>query len=208
MKSWLGVNSKKALFPAVTHVPFFAPHFFRWLLQAFINESIDEISTRPILLLKGMQAYLYLDRQYRKKNLANFEGKYVFTVKGTSENAQGEKSLNSNPVSFSATFKNNDMYVHDGPLEEWDVHITFEDAAGMRSFLFSEDEDMVNALLKDKVRTEGNLNYLYKFGLMARHLCEKSRTLVLKSRDIPGAGNKENNGGETKEDFDAAHRGY
>jgi len=175
VKAWLRANLTKAGCLAVPHLGFFAPFFYRRLLQAFLNESIDKITEHPILLLRGMQAYLYLlDRQYRKKNLAGFEGVYVFSLKGTSEKSKGKKE-------FSATFRNNNMYVHDGPLEEWDVHITFEDAAGMRAFLFSEDDDMLNAILEDKVRTEGNLNYLYKFGFMARYLCSRVHTLFLKN---------------------------
>jgi hypothetical protein len=180
MKSWLEANVKRALWPAVPALGFFSPFFVRRLLQAFINESINEVTNkRPSLLLWAMQSYLYMDREYRK-NLAEFEGKYVFTLKGTSENTHGKKNSNSKQVSFSATFKNNNMYVQEGALEEWDFRMIFEDADGLRSFLFSEEDDMLNAILEDKVQTDGNLNYLYKFGLMARHLCKRARTILFK----------------------------
>ena len=172
MKSWLKAKSKRAAFPLIPRFGFFGPLFKRVFLQALINETVDEITDKcPILLLWAMQSYLYIDREFREKNLANFEGKYVFSLKGTSENPKGKKGLKSKQVSFSATFKNYNMYVHEGALEEWDFRMIFEDAAGLRAFLFSEEDDMLNAILEDKVQTEGNLNYLYKFGLLARHLC-------------------------------------
>jgi len=39
-----------------------------------------------------------------------------------------------------------------------------------RSFLLSEDQDILESVLADQVEVEGNLNYVYKLGYMAKNL--------------------------------------
>ena len=36
--------------------------------------------------------------------------------------------------------------------------------------MFSRDQDILNSLLANDVEVDGNLNYVYKFGFMARDL--------------------------------------
>ena len=40
----------------------------------------------------------------------------------------------------------------------------------MNAFLFSRDQDILDSLLANDVELDGNLNYIYKFGFMARDL--------------------------------------
>ena len=111
------------------------------------------------LLLGGMDLAFYLSKGYRK-NIKGFEGRYVFRAAG-------------NLVAATATFKNGDMNRHGESLEDWDVRITFKDAAAFRAFIFSKDQDILDSLLANDVEVDGNLNYLYKFGFMARDLAHR-----------------------------------
>lgn len=152
-------------------IPFFpkrigkyvARNFFlslRGLIKEQKKELLGNIADKyPSWLLRGMEMFFVLSSDFRK-NIENFEGRYVFrTVKGDFE--------------YSVIFKNGNMHVLEQALKEWDLKITFLDPGGLKAFLFSEDQDMLNSILENKVWTDGNLNYLFKFGFMARELVQK-----------------------------------
>ena len=108
------------------------------------------------LLLRGMELSFCLSKGYRS-NIAGFEGRYLLRTA-------------DNLVAASATFKDGDMDVHEGEIEDWDVKVTFKDAAALRAYLFSRDQDILDSILANDVEVDGNLNYIYKFGFMARDL--------------------------------------
>jgi hypothetical protein len=43
----------------------------------------------------------------------------------------------------------------------------------LRDFIFSRDQDILNSILANQVEVDGNLNYIYKFGFMARDLAKR-----------------------------------
>ncbi len=51
--------------------------------------------------------------------------------------------------------------------------MTFRNPVALRDFLFSKNQDVLQSLLKNEVTVEGNLNYLYKFGFMAKDLMRR-----------------------------------
>ena len=108
------------------------------------------------LLLGGMDLAFCLSKGYRK-NIKDFEGRYLFRTA-------------DNLVAAAVTFKDGDMEVHQEAIDDWDVCITFKDAVVLNAFIFSRDQDILNSLLKNDVELDGNLNYIYKFGFMARDL--------------------------------------
>ncbi|MCK5381646.1 MAG: hypothetical protein KAJ81_09260 [Candidatus Latescibacteria bacterium] len=108
------------------------------------------------LLLKGMDLAFCLSKGYRK-NIKKFEGRYFFRTA-------------DQLVAAVAIFKNGNMKVREEATDEWNVRITFKDAEALRAFLFSGDQDILDSLLKNDVEVDGNLNYVYKFGFMARDL--------------------------------------
>ncbi len=108
------------------------------------------------LLLSGMEIAFCLSKGYRK-NTEGFEGRYLFRT-------------GDNIVTASATFKDGDMDVHEGTIDDWDVRVTFKDAAAFRAFIFSKNQDILDSILANEVEVDGNLNYIYKFGFMARDL--------------------------------------
>ncbi len=111
------------------------------------------------LLLKGMDLAFCLSKSYRK-NIKDFKGVYVFRTA-------------DNLVAATATFNDGNMKVHDEIRDDWDTRITFKDAAALRDFIFSKDQDILNSILKNDVEVDGNLNYIYKFGFMARDLSRR-----------------------------------
>ena len=137
---------------------------FSEMLRKWLNENsmlrteLSGVATDKFLefLLYGMDSAFWLLKGY-KQNIKNFSGRYVFTTQ-------------NNRVAASAVFKDGDMVVHEEALNQWDVKVTFKNAQALRDFLFSGDQDIVDSLLKNEVEVDGNLNYIYKFGFMARDL--------------------------------------
>ena len=126
---------------------------FKKQLMGFITDKFLE------LLLRAMDLTFLLSKGYRK-NIKDFEARYVF---------RSAREL----VDATVDFKDGDMIVHEEALEDYDVRVTFRDPAALRSFLFSKNQDILNSLLKNEVSVEGNLNYIYKFGLKGRDLAHK-----------------------------------
>jgi hypothetical protein len=126
------------------------------LIKELCGKATDRLLE---LLLQGMDLAFSLSKGYRA-NIIGFEGKYLFRT------AEGL-------VTTGATFRDGQMEVHAGPIEDWDVRVTFKDPEALRSFLFSRDQDILNSVLKNEVSTDGNQNYIYKFGFMVRDLTRR-----------------------------------
>jgi hypothetical protein len=65
------------------------------------------------------------------------------------------------------------MTVHAEAIDDWDVKVTFKDAAALRAYLFSRNQDILDSILKNDVEVDGNLNYIYRFGFLARDLIHR-----------------------------------
>jgi len=50
------------------------------------------------------------------------------------------------------------------------ITITFRDGRTLMKFLLAPKQDILGSMLRHDVVTEGNLNYLYRFGYMAKRL--------------------------------------
>lgn len=115
------------------------------------------------LLLDAMDMAFAVSRSYRE-NIRDFSAKYVFT---TADGAVGA----------TARFENGDMHVDKQPSSDWTVRVQFKDAAALRRFLFSTGQDILDSLLANDVELDGNVNYVYKFGFMARDLERRLESL-------------------------------
>ncbi len=111
------------------------------------------------ILLHGMDIAFWMSRGYRR-NIRNFAGRYLFRTQ-------------KDDVAASVLFDNGDMRVKKDAIQDWDVRVTFTAQAALMEFLFSENQDILNTLLKNKVTVEGNLNYIYRFGYLAKDLRKK-----------------------------------
>lgn len=127
--------------------------FLRKLRKELVGKATDIFLE---LLLGGMDLAFSLSKGYRK-NIKDFEGRYLFTTA-------------DDVVAAAATFEHDDMEVHKEAIDDWDVRIAFKDAGALNAFLFSRDQDILDSLLANDVEFDGNLNYIYKFVFMARDL--------------------------------------
>ncbi len=134
------------------------------MFDKFLNQLKEQIEGEATeafmeLLLNIMSLTLRLSRGYRS-NIKNFEGRYVF------QTADGA-------VEDYVVFQDDRMKIYDRVQNGWNVRVTFKDAAALRNFLFSRNQDIVDSILANDVTAEGNLNYIYKFGFMARDLLHR-----------------------------------
>jgi hypothetical protein len=139
----------------------------RWLLGVFqrkIQTLKDELEGKLTdkfveLLLCGMDLAFILFASYRR-NLRDFRAAYVLRTA-------------DQRVAASALFGNGRMTVRSNAVADPNVTITFKDPASLRRFLFSKDQDILSSILANEVEVDGNLNYVYKFGYMARDLTRR-----------------------------------
>ncbi|MHC4629050.1 MAG: hypothetical protein ACYTDV_18895 [Planctomycetota bacterium] len=135
------------------------------LKRQLLGEATDRLIE---FLLKAMSLSFYLLKRdvHHQSHLSDsegqpFEGRYLFQT--TAEDG----------IVASAAFENGDMNVRRKAISDWDVKVMFTDGKALRGFLFSEDQDIINSLAENEVEVEGNLNYIYKFGFMAKDLLRR-----------------------------------
>ncbi len=112
------------------------------------------------LLLRAMSLAFLLSKRYRT-NIRDFRGRYVF------RSADGL-------IAASVVFTDCRMKVQEQEISDRDVTVTFRTSAAFRAFIFSKDHDILDSVLRNDVDLDGNLNYIYKFGFMARELAGAS----------------------------------
>ncbi len=108
------------------------------------------------LLLKAMDVSFFLSSDYRR-NIEGFKGGYLFKT-------------STGGVAAGAVFKNGNMKVRKKGIDDWDIKVEFTDADALNTFLFSKNQDILNSLLDNTVEVEGNVNFIFKFGFMAKDL--------------------------------------
>jgi len=133
----------------------------KWSLNRLIKKEIQRREAGIMdkileTLLKAMSLFFAIDKNYRK-NIENFNARYCFVSK-------------DGQIAASAIFQNGKMKVVDGEIENTNIKVVFKDGAALRMFLFEKDPDIIGMILDNMVVPFGNLNYLYKFGYMAKNL--------------------------------------
>ena len=150
---------RRTLLRTISYVPtdWVGTHILRQLNKSLKSEYYDQATDDFFeLLLRGMDLAFLLSKDYRK-NIKGFNGKYLFrTVSGS--------------VKASAIFADGDMKVREDAIDDWDVMIQFKDAQALSRFLLSQDQDILNSLLKNEVEVHGNANYVYRYGFLVRDL--------------------------------------
>jgi len=133
----------------------------RWSKK--LKNSVENDLTDLFLesVLKVMKFMLYIDSDFRK-NIKSFNGRYAF------------KSRNGK-IAASAVFRRSKMKVKRTAIAEKEANITviFRNGQALRNFLFSKNPDVMGAILNNDINTIGNLNYILKFGYMAKYLQTK-----------------------------------
>ncbi len=108
------------------------------------------------VLLRGMEVSFCLLKGYRE-NIEGFTGTYVFRT-------------DDGRVGRSAVFSDGNMDVDPKPRAAYEVRVSFKDAPALWRFLLAENQDILDSILANDVDVDGNLNYIYKFGFLARDL--------------------------------------
>jgi hypothetical protein len=130
------------------------PYFSKRLIHQLRDVATDDFLET---LLYAMEAAFCLCPDYRR-NLDGLDARYVFR---TGEGAVGA----------TAEFRGGHMHTSNREAHEgWKTCVTFNDAAALRDFLFSKDQDILSSILTNAVHVDGNLNYVYRFGYLARDL--------------------------------------
>ncbi|SCX81266.1 hypothetical protein [Desulfoluna spongiiphila] len=135
--------------------------FKRRLIEHRVKGAVGLINSRAMdlfleTLLSLMRFAFILDRDFRR-NIEGFQGRYAFTSR-------------DGRIAASALFDGSRMKVKNRAVDEADVTIVFKDGKALRRFLFSENPDIIKAILDNEISYTGNLNYLAKFAYMAKHL--------------------------------------
>jgi hypothetical protein len=125
-------------------------------LQACLESDVAE----PFLtvLLDAMAVAMLVDAKCRA-SIHGFEGRYVFKTP-------------DKKVGATAVFGGNHMSVSHQAIDrpEPNVTVTFRNPKALMELLLSRTPDLIGAMLKQDVNVDGNLNYLYRFAFLARHL--------------------------------------
>ena len=107
-------------------------------------------------LLTLMNIMFVVNHQYRR-NIDGFNGRYQFCSE------DGE-------VTIGVIFAKGRMKVLEGIIDSPHITVSFRNGRTLLNFIISPRQDILGSMLKHDVQTEGNLNYLYKFGFMAKQL--------------------------------------
>ena len=132
--------------------------FTKRLKKQLLGAVTDKFIT---LLLRCMDLFFFLtqDDDFRR-NLENFEGRYLFKTADET-------------VKASATFSDGDMHVYEDAIDDWNVRVTFKNGKALRDFIFSEKQDIFDSISRNEVEVDGNLNYIYKFAFMAKDILQR-----------------------------------
>ena len=122
-------------------------------LQSLETEAAEEFLE---LLLNAMRLMFAINRDYRD-NIRKFTGRYQFNSK-------------DRRMTIAAVFNNGRMSVKEKIIENPDITVTFRDGRTLFNFLLSPKQDILGSMLRQDVQTDGNLNYLYRFGFLAKRL--------------------------------------
>jgi hypothetical protein len=106
------------------------------------------------ILLTLMKIIFILNPEYRR-NIKGFHGRYQFLSK-------------DGQVTMAAMFDDGKM--EEGIIENPHITITFRDGRALLNYIISPRQDIIGSILRHDVETEGNLNYLYKLGYLAKQL--------------------------------------
>ena len=115
------------------------------------------------LLLRFIDIAFEFSKKYRK-NIENFNGKYVFKTRDPG-------------IYTSVTFEDGNMKVYDDKKINWDIKIIFKDCKTMRealrSIILTGSFDLLDCMLEDKIETVGNINYAFKFMFLVNNLTRR-----------------------------------
>lgn len=139
---------------------FFRKFFLKRLVKK-ITKVINCIETDLMdkfleTLLGVIRLVICLDEKFAR-NIKGFKARYAF---------RSEKGK----IAASAIFAKDKMKVKKNAVPDTNVTVIFKDGKTLWEFLMADNPDVFSFVLENKLRYEGNLNYLLKFAYMAKHM--------------------------------------
>ncbi len=107
-------------------------------------------------LLKLMSLSFKLDHDF-KRDIKDFDAGYVFKSK-------------DGKIEMGIRFKDGKMTVTDKAVADPNITVEFADQSVLKDMVFSGNADILNYMLENKISYQGNLNYILKFGYLAKHI--------------------------------------
>lgn len=123
------------------------------LKNSFESEVAEEFLETLLTLMKIM---FVIHPDYRR-NIEHFKGRYQFASK-------------DGQVTVAAIFEKSRLKVVEGVIENPDITVTFRSGKSLLNFLLSPKQDILISMLNREIQTDGNLNYISKFGYMTNRL--------------------------------------
>lgn len=144
-------NAANALLRPVRN--FFLSRKVKQMKTAIENRSLDHFLE---MLLGGMQLLFAVSPAFRK-NIRDFNARYCFKSKDGS-------------IAASAVFKNDRMVMKRNAIDNTSITVVFDSGKTLWEFLFSDDPNVFDFILENRLGYTGNLNYMLKFGYLAKHV--------------------------------------
>ncbi|MFH1215765.1 MAG: hypothetical protein V1706_04610 [Pseudomonadota bacterium] len=127
------------------------------LFSRFRNCFESEVAEEFLEVLLNLMRVVFLINPDYRANIKGFTGRYQF------RSVDGE-------VTMAAVFDNGKMEVGEKLITDPHITVSFRNGRALLDFLISPRQDILGSMLRNDVKTDGNLNYLYKFGYMAKKL--------------------------------------
>jgi hypothetical protein len=144
------------VFKRLVDVLRFRPIHLRWLGWRMLRLSSSATGRLLHVLLKALKLAFLVDAEFRQ-DIDPFEATYHFTDR-------------DGKIQETAAFHSGCLTISRRLIGQADAKLTFKNSKALADFLFSQRPDLLQAMLKQDVTPEGNLNYLYKLAYMANHL--------------------------------------
>jgi len=127
------------------------------MMKKFLDSLESEFAEGFLeTLLKLMGLVLLLDQNY-KRNIEGFKGRYQFLS-------------SDDEITVAAIFDDDAMDVREEVISDPNITVIFKNGKALMNYLLSPKPDVLGSMLRQEVRLDGNLNYLYKFAYMAKRL--------------------------------------
>jgi hypothetical protein len=137
----------------------------RLLRELRRNRKLADTVTDPLLeLLLGAMALAFEVCPSYRAYLKEFRATYIIHVRSSGIGCRVEFARERMEVKSTPRLR---------PGEQATVTVTFANTGALDSVLLNTRQDILEALLKNEVQVEGNLNYLYKFAFLARDLLRR-----------------------------------
>ncbi len=117
----------------------------------------SEVAEEFLEALLRLMSYMFMLLPRYKENIKDFTGRYQFASKDGS-------------IAMAALFDRGKMKVMEGTIEDPHITVIFRDGKALLKYLMAPKQDIIVSILRHDIETEGNLNYLYRFGFLAREL--------------------------------------